>query len=143
MTGEPFQLGRIFMERLPHQGDLLQALNAFCRERQVKAGCLSVIGTVCRGAIAFYDQAKQVYEPLVLEEELEIVNCQGNVSLWEEHPLVHAHISFARADGQTLSGHLTEGTVLFAGELVLREFLGPDRLRRMDAVTGLNLWVYL
>jgi hypothetical protein len=38
---------------------------------------------------------------------------------------------------------LIEGTVLFAGELVLREFLGPDRLRRMDAVTGLNLWVYL
>ena len=103
----------------------------------------SVIGTVSRGAKAFYDQAKQVYEPLVLEEELEIVNCQGNVSLWEEHPLVHAHIPFARADGQTLSGHLIEGTVLFAGELVLREFLGPDRLRRMDAVTGLNLWVYL
>jgi hypothetical protein len=49
--------------------------------------------------------------------------------------------SCARADGQTLSGHLTEGTVLFAGELMLREFLGPDRLRRKDGVTGLNLWI--
>ena len=66
-------------------------------------------------------------------------NGQGNVSLWEEQLLVQAHISFARTDGQTLSGHLTKGTVLFAGELVLREFLGPDRLRRKDAVTGAHL----
>lgn len=140
MTQEFFQLGRIFMERLPHDGDLLQVLNAFCREREIRAGSLTVIGAVKRGIFSCYDQRKQVYENVALEEELEITNCQGNVSLLEGQPFVHAHISFSRADGTTLAGHLMEGTILFAGELVLREFIGPERDRVKDPVTGLNLW---
>jgi uncharacterized protein len=140
MTGEPFQLGRIFMERLPHDGDLLQVLTAFCREQQVQTGILSVIGAVKQGVFSCYDQGKQVYETVTLEEELEIVHCQGNVSLLDGRPFVHAHISFSRASGETLAGHLMEGTILFAGELVLRELLGPARNRRKDPVTGLNLW---
>ncbi|MFH0789962.1 MAG: PPC domain-containing DNA-binding protein [Pseudomonadota bacterium] len=140
MTGKGFQLGRLFMERLPYEGDLLKVLNAFCREEQIKTGYLSVIGAAKCGVFSAYNQGKQVYETVTLKEELEITNCQGNVSLLEGEPFVHAHISFSRADGQTLAGHLMEGTILFAGELVLREFLGPDRIRRKDPVTGLNLW---
>ena len=56
MTGEPFQLGRIFMERLPHDGDLLKVLTAFCREQGVRAGYLSVIGAVKRGVFSCYEQ---------------------------------------------------------------------------------------
>jgi len=140
MTGESFQLGRIFMERLPHDGDLLKVLTAFCRERGVRAGYLSVIGAVKRGVFSCYEQRQQIYETVILDEDLEITHCQGNVSLLDGQPFVHAHISFARANGETLAGHLMEGTVLFAGELVLREFLGPDRVREKDPVTGLNLW---
>ena len=140
MTGEPFQLGRIYMERLPHDGDLLKVLTAFCRERGVRAGYLSVIGAVKRGVFSCYEQRQQIYETVILGEDLEITHCQGNVSLLDGQPFVHAHISFARANGETLAGHLMEGTVLFAGELVLREFLGPDRVREKDPVTGLNLW---
>jgi predicted DNA-binding protein with PD1-like motif len=140
MTGEKYQTGRIFMERLPYDGDLLKALTAFCREQGVRAGYLSVIGAVKRGVFSCYDQQKQVYETVILDEELEITHCQGNVSLLDGQPFVHAHISFARANGETLAGHLMDGTVLFAGELVLREFLGPDRVREKDPVTGLNLW---
>ena len=140
MTGEPFQLGRIYMERLPHDGDLLMVLTAFCRERGVRAGYLSVIGAVKRGVFSCYEQRQQIYETVILDEDLEIRHCQGNVSLLEGQPFVHAHISFARANGETLAGHLMDGTVLFAGALILREFRGPDRVREKDPVTGLNLW---
>jgi uncharacterized protein len=140
MTGEKYQIGRIFLERLPHDGDLLKVLNAFCREQGVRAGYLSVIGAVKRGVFSSYEQGKQIYETVTLEEELEITHCQGNVSLLEGQPFVHAHISFSRAKGETLAGHLMDGTILFAGELVLREFLGPDRVREKDPVTGLHLW---
>jgi uncharacterized protein len=77
---------------------------------------------------------------VILAENLEITHCQGNVSLLKGQPFVRAHISFARANGETLAGHLMEGTILFAGELVLREILGPDRVREKDPLTGLNLW---
>jgi hypothetical protein len=106
----------------------------------VRAGYLSVIGAVKKGVFSCYDQKTQVYETVTLAEELEITHCQGNVSLLDGQPFVHAHISFARASGETLAGHLMAGTILFAGELVLREFLGPDRVREKDPVTGLNLW---
>ena len=38
MTGEKYQMGRIFMERLSYDGDLLKVLTPFCREQGVRAG---------------------------------------------------------------------------------------------------------
>ncbi len=141
MKGENFSPGRIFMERLPYEGDLLITLNTFCRDQGIQAGVFSLIGAAKVGAFTFYDQANKTYGPVVLKEDLEIVGCLGNVSLLEGKPWAHAHISFSRPNGETLCGHLIEGTILFAGELFLKELLGPPRIRKYDPVTGLNLWV--
>jgi hypothetical protein len=140
MSQETYAPGRVFIERLPYGGDLLQVLNAFCGEKKVAAGTLSVIGAVQKGSFVYYNQESKAYKAVLIDEEVEIISCLGNVSLLDGKPFVHAHISFARADGQTLSGHLAEGTILFAGELFLQEWLGPERRRAMDPQTGLNLW---
>ncbi|MBI5603163.1 MAG: DUF296 domain-containing protein [Deltaproteobacteria bacterium] len=128
------------MERLPYQEDLLPVLQEFCIRHHIVAGSLSVIGAVSQGAFACYDQVKRSYQTIQLNEELEIVSCQGNISILNEKPFVHAHILFSRIDGQVLGGHLVEGTILFAGELTLQEWIGPQRIRERDLKTGLNLW---
>jgi uncharacterized protein len=135
-----YALGRVFMEGLPHKKDLLSALQEFCSKRQLESGSLSVIGAASKGAFAYYDQKRKRYETRHCEEGLEIVSCLGNISIFEGRPFVHAHILFAKADGQTLGGHLVEGTLLFAGELFLQEWIGPERIRQWDSRTGLNLW---
>lgn len=140
MPKSAFTLGRMFMERLPYQEDLLPVLQEFCLTHHIVAGSLSVIGAVSQGAFAFYDQVKRSYQTIQLDEELEIVSCQGNISILNEKPFAHAHILFSKTDGQVLGGHLVEGTILFAGELTLQEWIGPQRIRERDSRTGLNLW---
>jgi predicted DNA-binding protein with PD1-like motif len=134
-----FQLGRTFVGRLPEQYDILESLTEFCREKDVKAAWISAIGTVQRAVLGFFDQEEGVYRRIPLEEELEIVSCQGNVSLKEGEPFVHLHILLSDVEGKTLAGHLFEGTT-FVGEFWMQEFIGPNLDRQPDEWSGLSLW---
>lgn len=139
MRAAEFQLGRSFLGRLPEEGDIVAALTTFCEEQGIKAGWISAIGTVHRAVLGYFDQEDLVYRQIPVEAEMEIVSCQGNVSLKEGAPFVHLHIVLAGPDGNTLAGHLFE-SVVFVGEFWLQEMLGPDLVREPDPQTGLTLW---
>jgi predicted DNA-binding protein with PD1-like motif len=132
--------GRIFLCRLPHDADLLQWLNQFAVEKNIRAGTVFVIGAVKRATVAFYDQKKKVYQNISLEENLEILSCVGNVSIRESIPFVHCHATFSNMKGETFGGHLAEGVTVFAAEAHFREVLGRELVREFDPVTGLTLW---
>jgi len=137
----PLIEGRTFIGRLSHGADLLAALNEFCQEKDIRLGALSVIGAVTGGRLGFYNQnTKKYIESLRLDERLEIVSCQGNISLKERVPFVHAHVILANDKGETFSGHLVPGCTLFAAEYIIKEYTGGELARDFDAQTGLFLW---
>lgn len=139
VRAKEFRLGRTFLGRLPEEGELGQALAEFCREHGVQAGWISAIGTVRRAVLGYFDQQARTYLRLEVEKPMEIVSCQGNVSLKDGQPFVHLHIVLSGSDGQTLAGHLFEGTV-FVGEFWVQEMIGPALERRPDEGSGLALW---
>ena len=132
--------GRTWIGRLPHKGDLLKSLEAFAAEKQVHAGWVQVIGAVEKAVIGFYNQQKRQYENITYDQALEIVSCTGNISLRESHPAAHLHITLGDNRGQLFGGHLVQGTVVFAGEFIMQELLGPRLVRSYDEDTGLPLW---
>jgi len=64
----------------------------------------------------------------------------GNVSLKDNSPFVHAHITLADKKANAYGGHLASGTVVFACEFMLEVFDGPVLQRDFDETTGLFLW---
>ncbi|MBF0426318.1 MAG: DNA-binding protein [Magnetococcales bacterium] len=135
MSGEA-----LFMGRLSHDGDLLAELTRLCRERGITAGWISAIGAVKRARVGFYDQVARQYCFLDLDLPLEITNLTGNVSLKDGETFVHAHVTFADDAGRAFGGHLAPGTILFAGEVLIRSFATTAFQRDLDAETGLFLW---
>jgi predicted DNA-binding protein with PD1-like motif len=135
-----FEQGRIFVLKLDYKSDLLESLNRFCLEEKIRAGHVRVIGAVSSLRFGFFDQAEHVYKTYTFDEPMEIVSCIGNISLKEEKPICHLHISASDKSGKCVGGHLTPGTAVFAGEAVIHELLGEDLIRDIDEQTQLHLW---
>lgn len=132
---------RKIMGRLAKGDDLLGALTNICQELGITLGEVKAIGAVSRARIGYYHQNARQYEWLDLDRHMEVLALEGNISLKDGQPFVHAHVILADGDGRACGGHLAEGTVVFALEFVIQE-LKSDRLlnRQMDGETGLFLW---
>lgn len=137
-----FEKGRTFIAKLNYQSDLLEELNKICHDENIKAGSISAIGAVSSLKLGFYDQeTKQyVYTTYAYDEAMEIVSCSGNISIKDEKPFCHVHIVAADKKGKCIGGHLAAGTSVFAGEVIIQEFLGEDLIREIDEETKLTLW---
>ena len=132
--------GRI-MGRVPQGEDLLGYLNQVCLGENIEAGQVSAIGAVNKARIGFYDQTKQEYGFIDLDEPLEIVSLMGNVSLKDGKPFVHAHVVLGDHEGKLFGGHLAEGAPVFACEFIITKFSSNQAfVRGLDQGTGLPLW---
>lgn len=132
---------RKIMGRLKKGDDLLQALTKICQELGITLGEVKVIGAVSQVRIGYYHQNSRNYEWLDLDRPMEILALEGNISLKDGKPFVHAHVTLADGEGRAYGGHVAEGTMVFAAEFVIQELKSDSSLERhMDEETGLFLW---
>ena len=132
--------GRIYMGKLPHGSDLLEALTAFCVEKHIRLGRIDAIGAVGQARVGFYHHDTREYRHITYDAPLEILCLTGNISLKDDAPMVHAHVTLADKDGHAMGGHLAVGTTVFACEFTIQELIGVPLKRTYDDVTGLPLW---
>ena len=131
----------IIMGSVPHGADIIDFLTSVCEEQGVKAGLISLIGSVSEASIAFYDQETKVYSDIPnTRAAMEIVSATGNVSLKEGKPFPHLHAVLSGASGLCVAGHVNRGTKIFAAEFNITRLDGPALARAPDKTTGLNLW---
>jgi hypothetical protein len=135
-----YDVKKTFLERLPHDADLLSATRDCFARHNMRMGAFMAIGAVKRARISFYDQAKKVYGEEAIDQPAEILSCIGNISELDGEVFAHAHVVLSLADGTTRGGHLLEGTPVFAGELFGFALDGEQLQRAYDPVTGLKLW---
>ncbi|HEY3315241.1 MAG TPA: DUF296 domain-containing protein [Bacillota bacterium] len=142
MMVREFQVGRRFMARIDHDADLLDYLEEFAAKHEIKIGHFTVIGAVKSGVIGFFDQSDATYKNVHFDRHMEIGNCVGSFSLRDGKPAIHAHATLGDVAGHAYTGHLMEGTIIYAGELYATELLGEPLERAMDDVTKLALWKF-
>ncbi|MBI4828587.1 MAG: DNA-binding protein [Nitrospinae bacterium] len=136
-----YDVRKVHMGRASEGADLLNMLNEVCREREIRAGAVSLVGAVSCAVLMYYRQETKRYETLPeITQGMEIIAGTGNVSLKDGAPFVHLHLLLADEQGQTVAGHLAEGTIVFACEYTITELDGPALERAHDGDTGLYLW---
>jgi hypothetical protein len=132
---------RKIMGRLVKGDDLLVALTKICQDLGITLGEIKAIGAVSKARVGYYHQDNRQYEWLDLERHLEILALEGNISLKDGKPFVHAHVILGDGEGRAYGGHLADGTIVFAAEFVIQELKANRELhRQMDKETGLFLW---
>tara|TARA_B100001758_G_scaffold82174_1_gene69883 strand:- start:14306 stop:14740 length:435 start_codon:yes stop_codon:yes gene_type:complete len=115
---------------------VIETLTGFCKERGIRNAKLSGIGAVKKTEIGAYDLPEKEYIKKEYPEILELLSFEGNVSLKDGDPFIHAHVVLSDHQMKTFGGHLFETTVGVAGEFFLREFDG-NAYRELDPDIGL------
>jgi len=137
---KPYLTGRAFLFSIHKGEDLLQAIQYFCHHHQVRCGMINAVGAVERATFTIYDQKAKKYNKVNIEKELEILSLSGNISLFDDKPMVHAHVTFSDSEGKAFGGHLTAGTRVFSSEVFIQELTGDIKVRKLDKATQLPLW---
>jgi uncharacterized protein len=141
MSEKPYLTGRSYIFRIPKGEDLIEALQNFCHDNQIKCGIINALGAVSSATCSFYDQKKKKYAKNTIQKPFEILNLTGNVSIMDDRPMIHAHITLADEEGKFLGGHLMAGTKVFACEVFIQELVGAPKVRKSDKQTGIPLWM--
>lgn len=117
----------------------MRELNHFAEEQDLAAAHFSAIGAFRSASIRYFDWEAKEYQPIPVNEQVEVVSLSGNVS---EKPdggkQVHVHAVLAKRDGTALGGDLGAGIVRPTLEVIVTE--EPSYLkRRHDERSGLAL----
>ncbi|MCX7698825.1 MAG: DNA-binding protein [Candidatus Goldbacteria bacterium] len=138
----PYLLGRTFVFSIAKGEDLLPFIQDFCVENQIKFGIITAtIGAVSKATIAVYDQKNKKYLKVSYDKEMEILSLQGNISLYDLKPMIHAHIMLSDLNGNAFGGHLMSPTIVFSCEMMIQELTGQEiKTRKSDKTTQLLLW---
>ncbi|KPU62897.1 DNA-binding protein [Thermococcus sp. EP1] len=133
-----FSKGRAFLFRVPEGKELLSFINEFAKKHNVLIGTVSVIGTLRDPKIGYFEEDKKQYKVIELKGTYELISALGNISLKDDEPFAHIHVSLGDKEGKMLGGHLVEGEV-FVAEVFIQELLG-ELLERKPKESGLALW---
>jgi uncharacterized protein len=129
---------RTFMLVLATADEAIQCLTSFARDHQSHASHFTAIGGFSSAVVGYFDWKKKDYDPIRMDEQLEVLSLMGDITLGQGGPKVHAHVVVGKSDGSAHGGHLLSGVVRPTLEIVLTE--APRYLRRrFDPESGLAL----
>ena len=110
--------------------DVLALLQQLCEAERILGASISGIGGFRKATVGFYDLEAKRYEPIAIDEQVEVLSLLGNVAEYEGKPRIHAHLIVGHRDGRTTGGHFLGAIVRPTLELLIREV--PGVLRRTD-----------
>ncbi len=110
------------------EDEVMAGLKQFASAQHLQAAHFTAIGAFASVAVAWFDLEKRAYQPIHINEQLEVLSLIGDVAESDGKPAVHAHICVAKKDGSAHGGHLQSGKVRPTLELILIE--SPAHLRK-------------
>ena len=94
---------------------VMETLTNFCKNMNIQNGQVSGIGAVKNIELGAYDLGNKSYIRRNFGSIYELVSFQGNITLKEGEPFIHAHITISNHKMEIHGGHLFEMTVDVVG----------------------------
>jgi predicted DNA-binding protein with PD1-like motif len=120
---------RVLALRLKPGQDLREQLEAFVKEKRIRAGfIITAVGSLRQASIRLADQSS----PTNFAGKFEIVSLVGTLG----QDGVHLHVSISDATGKTIGGHLVAGCLIFTtAEILIGDAEGLTFSREPDPDT--------
>ena len=108
-----------YVLRVEHGEEIQDALRQFAQSVNLKGAFFQGIGALTQVELAFFRIDTKEYERRFFNEEYEMITFTGNISLSNESPAAHSHVTLSDRNFQTFSGHLVRGVVSVTAEIVV------------------------
>jgi hypothetical protein len=118
--------------------EVMSGLTDFARENKVTSASFTAIGAFSRATVAWFDDSRKEFKLNPINQQVELVSMIGNITLVNDKPAVHTHVSVASSDGTVRGGHLINAVVFPTLELFMTVY--PEPLHKQpDEATELEL----
>ena len=128
-----------YLLKLSTGEELVSELSQFCLENAIFAGSFTVIGATTQIDLGFYSLTKKEYSWREFSGEFEITGGVGNITIFEQKPVIHMHTAISDEAFNAYGGHVKSLVVGATCEVVLVVYTKTME-RKFDAEVGLNLW---
>jgi len=115
-----YKVDNEYIVSIDDKTSIVDALTDFVIQKEIMAGEISGLGAVNEATLRYFNPATKQYVDKVFNEQMEISNLTGNISVSEGKPLLHLHITLGRSDYTAIAGHLMDANVRGACELFVR-----------------------
>ena len=128
-----------YVVALEYGEDIRKSIEGLAADENIVGAKLSAIGAIRDVEMGAYDLPTQTYTRKTFSGIWELVSFQGNISLLNGEPFMHAHIAIAGHDYVVMGGHLFDAEVAVVFECFLEPVSTP--LPRLPcAAIGLARW---
>jgi predicted DNA-binding protein with PD1-like motif len=118
--------------------EVMENILSFAKQEKLHAAQFSAIGAFSKVTLGYFDFSVKDYKKIEVNEQVEVLNVVGDISLYNDEYKIHAHVVVGKEDGTAHGGHLMKATVHPTLEIILTE--SPAYLKReMDEESGLPL----
>ena len=116
---------------------LMSTLTEIAAEKNIQGGHIVGIGAVENVELGAYVlDTKEYIRKTFDESEYELISLNGNITLKDESPFIHAHTAIGRHDFSLFGGHLFEAEIAVTAEFYITPF-GVMPERQMNDLVGL------
>jgi len=131
--------GQNFLVYIQIDEPVMETLISVCKNNGIMNGQISGIGAVKEIEMGAYDLDSKSYLRKQYPDNHELISFQGNITLKDGNPFIHAHITIGNHDLHTRGGHLFEMKVAVVGEFIIRN-IESNVHREFDKNIGLAVW---
>ena len=122
------------------KGDYInQTFEAFSDINRIGSAWINGIGAIENPEIGLYSMRDRSYHRKTFIGEYELTSLIGNITIKEDKPFAHTHITFSDTDYHVFGGHLFDAKITAAGEFIMH-INKNDITREMNKDIGLPLW---
>ena len=114
-----FKIAAGYVVRLDLHEEIMETLLAFVRAEKIMGGSISGIGAVKDTTLGFFNLHQRQYERHEFPDDMELVSFNGNITWFEDEPMIHAHAVLAGPDLAARGGHLFSSRIAVTGEFHL------------------------
>ena len=118
---------------------LNETLLNLAEKENLTCGWINGLGAISEIEVGYWDIEKKIYEKQNFNNHYELLSLIGNISLVDNKPFIHTHISFSDTKYNVFGGHLFDAKVIAAAEFCI--FTSEYNLhRKLNCDIGLSLW---
>lgn len=135
------QTGNKYILSLDNHVSLIEALSAFCAERDILSGSIRGLGATNCATFRYLNPVTMAYVDKTFDEQMELTCIEGNISRKDGKVYLHVHVTASRSDYTCIGGHLLDCRINGACELFVEDY-GVNVGRSKDPETGINLYTF-
>ena len=108
-------------------------------KEKINSCWINGIGAIENVEIGYYCIKDKSYKKKQFKNDYELTSLMGNISIKDNLPFVHNHITFSDKRYNSIGGHLFSANITATGEICM--FIGESRInRKLDGKIGIPLW---